>query len=170
MEQMDLIDSFYPVCEDVAKLSLASYLCDLAKDAYETSDKGVLSLLLNTLYVISYKDVNISLIKAVFEIKLSQYMGYEPHMDSCIKCENDDKIVAFSLDGGVKCTSCVIGSDLKMSKGTYEAILHILNNTNIFSFSVSDEVKKELSHIAEGYILEKCERDYKSLDYLKKMM
>lgn len=172
MEQMDLVDAFFPVCEDVTKLSLASYLCDIARDAYQTCDSSVLSLLLNTIYIISYKDPDLNLIKAVFEIKLSQYMGYEPQTDVCVKCGSTEDFYAFDIEAGVKCRNCVMGNDLKMSKGTHLAILHILKKeeTNIFSFEVSDEVKKELSSIAEKYIMGKGERNYKSLEYLKKIM
>lgn len=170
MEQMDLVDGFYPVCEDVTKLSLASYFCDLAKDAFETSDSNVLSLLLNSIYFLSYKESDIALIKAAFEIKLSQYMGYEPQVEVCDTCGKRENIIAFDFDGGVKCKNCATGKDFTLSKGTHGALEHILKNTNIFSFSVSDAVKKELSDLAERYIIEKTERRYKSLEYLKNIM
>ena len=170
MEQMDLVDSFYPVCEDIEKLSLANYLADLTRDAFETSDQNVLSLLLNTMYVISYKDVACWLAKAAFEIKISQLMGYEPQIEECIGCNCGGEMVAFDLSGGAKCKNCAKTGDIIISKGTFEAMSHILKNANIFSFSVSDTVRKELSQIAEKYILGKTERNYKSLEYLKKMM
>ena len=170
MEQMDLVDSFYPVCEDVVKLSLASYLCDLASDAFQMSDRSVLSLLLNTMYVISYKDTDIWLAKATFEIKISQLTGYEPQIEECIGCSCGGEMVAFDLSGGAKCKNCAKNGDIIISKGTFDAMEHILKNTNIFSFSVSDTVKKQLSEVAEKYILGKIERKYKSLDYLKKIM
>ena len=172
MEQMDMVDSFYPVCEDITKLSLANYLSDLTCDAFETSDGNILSLLLNTIYVISYKETDLELVKAVFELKLSQLMGYEPNIESCTKCGSRDGISAFDINGGVKCASCRSGYDLPMQGGTYAAIRHILfgEDAKLFSFSVTEPILKELSKIAEKYILEKCERNYKSLDYLKKMM
>lgn len=172
MEQMDLVDSFYPICEDIEKLSLANYLSDLTRDAFETSDGNILSLLLNTMYVISYKEVSLSLVKAVFELKIAQLMGYEPIMDSCVKCGAKEGISAFDISGGVKCKVCQSGYDLPMQGGTYAAVRHILfgEDAKLFSFSVTEPILKELSKIAEKYILEKCERNYKSLDYLKKMM
>lgn len=170
MEQMDLVDSFYPICEDIEKLSLANYLSDLTRDAFETSDGNVLSLLLNTMYVISYKEADWQLAKAAFEIKISQLMGYEPQIEECIGCNCGGEMVAFDLSGGAKCKNCAKNGDIVISKGTFEAMAYILKNTNIFSFSVSDTVKKELSQVAEKYILVKTEKNYKSLDYLKKMM
>ena len=172
MEQVELVDSFYPVCEDITKLSLANYLADIAHDAFETADSNILSLLLNTLYVISYKEIDLNLVKAVFELKLSQYMGYEPQIDACIRCGSTENISAFDIFGGIKCKLCQSRSDMPMTGGTYAAIRHILfgESSKLFSFSVTEPVLKELSKIAEKYILEKCERNYKSLEYLKKIM
>ncbi len=172
MEQMDLVDAFFPICEDITKLSLANYLADLAKDAFETADSDVLKLLLNTMYVISYKETDISLVKAVYELKIAQYMGYEPHIDSCVACQNTQDIVAFDIEMGVKCKNCATITDYPIMRGVYEALKYILQteDTKIFSFEVSDEVKKELCKLAEKYVATKTERNYKSLDYLKKIM
>lgn len=172
MEQMDLVDAFFPICEDITKLSLANYIADLAKDAFSTADSDVLKLLLNTMYVISYKDVALELVKAVFELKIAQYMGYEPQVDACVICGNSADIVAFDMESGVKCGACKRAWDYPVKPGVYEALKFILQkeDAKIFSFSVSDEVKKELCKIAENYIASKTERNYKSLDYLKKMM
>lgn len=172
MEQMDLVDAFFPICEDITKLSLANYMADLAKDAFGTMDENVLKLLLNTMYVISYKDADLGLAKAVYEIKIAQYMGYEPQVDSCVICRNTEDIAAFDMESGVKCKNCKKASDYPILQGVYEALKYILQkeDSKIFSFSVSEEVKKELCKIAEKYITDKTERNYKSLDYLKKIM
>lgn len=172
MEQMDLVDAFFPICEDITKLSLANYLSDLAKDAFSTADSDVLKLLLNTMYVISYKDTDLDLAKAVFELKISQIMGYEPQVTSCVTCGNTDSIDAFDMESGVKCSACKTAGDYPIMRGVHEALKFILQkeDAKIFSFSVSDEVKKELCKLAEKYIAQKTERNYKSLDYLKKIM
>ncbi len=172
MEQMDLVDAFFPICEDITKLSLANYLSDLAKDAFSTADQDVLKLLLNTMYVISYKDTDLNLAKAVYEIKIAQYMGYEPQVTSCVICGRLDNIEAFDMESGVKCSSCKKATDYPIMRGVYEALKFILQkeDAKIFSFEVSDEVKKELCKLAEKYIASKTERNYKSLDYLKKIM
>lgn len=172
MEQMDLVDAFFPICEDITKLSLANYLSDLAKDAFSTADSDVLKMLLNTMYMISYKDTDLSLAKTVFEIKIAQFMGYEPQVTSCVNCGNTENIEAFDMESGVKCSSCKKATDYPLMRGVYEALKFILQkeDAKIFSFSVSDEVKKELCKLSEKYIAQKTERNYKSLDYLKKIM
>ncbi len=171
VDSAEILDSFYPICEDVTKLALANYLCELTKETFAEGDSSILSLLLNTLYVLAYRDVSISLAKAVFELKLSKYAGYEPCMDSCISCGNDEGLCAFSFDGGMKCSSCKNPADMNVSGDMYRAVKYILDaeDKKIFSFIASDDVRKGLVLLSEGYVLNKSERTYKSLVYYKKM-
>ena len=143
-----------------------------AKDAFASADSDVLKLLLNTMYVISYKDIDLELAEAVFEIKIAQFMGYEPQVTACVTCGNAENIEAFDMESGVKCTACKKPGDYPVKRGVYEALKFVLQkeDAKIFSFSVSDEVKKELCNLCEKYIASKTERNYKSLDYLKKIM
>lgn len=172
VESIEILDSFYPVCEDITKLALANYLCELTKEVYAEGDSSVLSLLLNTLYVLAYRDVDIGLAKAVFELKLSKYSGYEPCMTMCINCGKSDSLSAFSFDGGMKCTSCKNAADMNINSDILMAAKYILDaeDKKIFSFSVSESVKNGLAILAESYILNKSERTYKSLDYYKKLI
>lgn len=172
VDSLEVVDSFYPICEDITKLALANYLCELSCEAAMDGDGNILSLLLNTLYVLAYKDTNPLLAKAVFELKLMQYSGYEPQMHSCVRCEGADNLSAFNMSGGVVCTKCRENNDISISTGAYSAVRYILDSEEkkIFSFSVSDDVKKEISHLAEGYLLQKSERTYKSLDYFRKII
>ncbi len=172
VDSLEVIDSFYPICEDITKLALAHYLCELSCEAAQDGDRHILSLLLNTLYVLAYKNAEPSLAKAVFEIKLMQYSGYEPRMEGCIRCGEKNNLASFSLSGGMVCERCRALSDVNISAGAQRAIKYILgaDEKKIFSFSASGEVIKELSQLAEGYLLDKSERTYKSLDYFKKII
>ena len=172
VEAAEILDSFYPISEDIVKLSLANYLCELSRETFVDGDNSVLSLLLNTLYVMAYKNVEPLLAKAVFELKLAQYSGYEPVLDACIGCGQAENLVAFDFSGGLKCSSCRREADMNIDVDLYHAIKYIItaNDKKIFSFNVSEQVRERLSLLAEGYILNKSERSYKSLDYFKKMI
>lgn len=172
VESAEIVDAFYPICEDIVKVSLANYLCDIAIEWSRDDDGKILSLLLNTLYVIAYRDVSLGILKAVFEVKLTQFAGFEPFLGGCVGCGSSNLFLAFDMAGGIKCTSCAGPWDMRVSPGLLAALKYILNaeGNKIFSFSVTDEIKKELETLAEKYILAKSERSYKSLDYLKKIM
>lgn len=172
VEAAEIVDAFYPVCEDIVKVSLANYLCDIAMEWSSDDDGKILSLLLNTLYVMAYRDVPLGILKAVFEVKLTQLAGFTPCLDACIGCGKEAVPVAFDMAGGVKCTSCAGPLDMRISPGLLATLEYVLGaeSNKLFAFAVTDEIKKELEIISEKYILTKSERSYKSLDYLKKMM
>lgn len=172
IDAAEIVDAFFPIAEDLQKLALANYLVDLAIDAYSDSDSHVLSLLLNTLYAISYKDVDVTLAKAVFELKLMQYAGYEPNIKSCIVCGKEENLSGFSFSGGVVCSKCKNNACLDISLDLYRAMCYILTceEKKIFSFTLTNEIKSKLSSLCEKYLLSKSERGYKSLEYFKKII
>lgn len=172
VESAEIIDSFFPICEDFVKLALANYLCELTRSAFLDGDGAVLSLLLNSLYVLAYKSAAVSLVKSVFELKIAQFSGYEPMLGACISCGTADEISAFDLSGGVKCRACRGVSDLDLDIDLYRSIKYIFEADikKVFSFTVTADVGERLSRLAEKYILAKSEQNYKSLDYLKKII
>lgn len=172
VESAEIIETFYPISEDLTKLALANYFLDITGDVFSAEDKSPLTLLLNTLYALSYKELDINLAKAVFELKMMQYSGYEPNLEMCIKCGKTDGISAFSLSGGAVCDSCSTSAMLPLSSDVIEAMKYILNSDTkrLFSFKIADFSVKSLAKICEAYILSKSDKHYKSLEYYKKLM
>lgn len=171
VDSAEIIEPFYPISEDLKKLALANYFLDVTGDIFSAEDGLPLSLLLNTLYALSYKNLDIDIAKAVFELKIMQYSGYEPNMEACIKCGKEE-VYAFDFSGGAVCSACKTPSMQAISKDTLEAVKYILRSDTkrLFSFEISDTAKKDLAGICEGYILSKSDRHYKSLEYYKKLM
>lgn len=170
-ESAEIIEAFYPISEDIKKLALANYFLEITGDIFSAEDKEVLPLLLNTLYALSYRDIDCETAKAVFELKIMQYSGYEPKLDACIKCGKTENLTAFDLDGGVVCGDCrayrpTLSPDVK------EAMGYILKSDikRIFSFILPQSQRKSFSEICEKYMLGKSEKNYKSLEYYKKIM
>ena len=171
-ESAEVIETFYPVSEDLKKLALANYFLDITGDVFSAEDGGPLTLLLNTLYAISYKDIDLSVAKAVFELKMMQYSGYAPSLDACVKCGKEDGISAFSVLGGAVCASCKTPAMPFLSNDVKEAMKYILKSDTkrLFSFEISKSAKEILSQICENYILSKSDKQYKSLEYYKKII
>lgn len=169
VDSVEILESFYPLCEDYEKLALAGYLLELGRDAMADGDQNILALLLNTLYVTAYKDADQSLVKAVFELKLMQLSGYEPQMNGCTVCAKADAEY-FAFDSGVVCESCKT-QGVKLLSGTICAMRYVLDadSKKMFSFEVSEDVKKQLAEVCEKYLLLKTEKNYKSLEYYNKI-
>ena len=166
----DISETFYPISEDVEKLALAGYFLEITGDIFSAEDNAPLSLLLNTLYAISYKNVAPSIAKAVFELKMMQYSGYEPALSACIKCGKEE-VSAFSVSGGAVCADCRTNSMPQLSKDVRSAMEYILkaDTKRIFSFEISKSAEDALAKICEAYILSKSDKHYKSLEYYKKL-
>lgn len=172
VESAEIIETFYPISEDLQKLALANYFLDITGDVFSAEDEEPLKLLLNTLYAISYKEVNINLAKAVFELKMMQYSGYEPNLEMCIKCGKTDGISAFSVSGGAVCNSCKTPAMLSLPQDAEKAMNYILKSDTkrLFSFKIEDSKAESLYKICENYILSKSDKRYKSLEYYKKLI
>ena len=170
IESMEIADGFLPVCEDLRLLSLGNYFCELVCDI-APEDCRALKLLLNTLYMLAYKGLDALAAKSVFELRLMQYAGYMPVTDKCIRCGKKEA-AAFDFSGGIVCDECKKPDMMRLLPDTYNALCYILSadEKKLFAFTLSDEIKKNLSLLAESYLLHKSERGYKSLEYLKRIM
>lgn len=171
------IESFFPIQEDLEKLALSSYLADITYYAQEMNlpNPPLLRLLLNTLYACAYNNVPILKAKAVYELRLAADMGYMPIVAACSACRERKEPRYFSNEcGGVICRDChsSLRDDIPISKEAYAAMGYILyaEDRKIFSFDISEKALVEVGKISESYILYRLERDFASLDYLKKLL
>ena len=175
MSSCEVIESNYEIRNDIVKLTYCSHILELISDNVQEGEpsESVLQLLLNTLYVIAKTDRSLELITRVFELRLMALLGYEPHVTSCINCNktNDEKVF-FDLDNsGLVCSECVNkrGRVYPLLPGTVKALKYIMhiNPQKLYSFSLSEEIIKELSIISKKYIKEHLGKEYNKLDYLK---
>ncbi|MBE7015293.1 MAG: DNA repair protein RecO [Ruminococcaceae bacterium] len=169
LETVEIAESFYPLCEDFEKLALANYFTEVAADALSEGDERILSLLLCGLYVLAYKDVDADIIKAAFELKTAMFMGYAPQISKCSACGEDG--VYFSLSGGLFCKACKPAGSINLLSGTIAAMRYVQDaeDRKVFSFELSEDVKKQFSALCQEYLLTKTEKRYKSLEYYKKI-
>ena len=170
----DILESFFPVYEDITKLSLCVYLADLIYSLINQNvpDNNILSLFLNTVYAICYKSIDNSVAKAVFELRVIAYAGYMPNLSHCTMCGKGEDIVAFSpKSGGILCKNCRCVGDFNINAEIYHAIRYILTSEEkkMFSFKASEEVMDEVIKIAESYAKTYNDKPLSSLDYYKKM-
>lgn len=163
----DVKDGFYPISEDITKLSLLTYLADITYGLLGEAnpDKRILSLFLNIAYALAYRDENILKLKSVYELKLMCAGGYMPNISA-----NEEY---FSLEKG-----CTLSYDrrepgnIKLTSVMSEFMRYIVNcpDKKMLSFTVSDDsVFEKLNNLTEKYISTQCDRDFSSLDYFKAM-
>lgn len=167
-------ESFFSVSASIENLALAQYLCDLAYQATgpENPDECVLSLLLNTLYLLSKGEKSHALIKAVYEIKLCACAGFMPNTGCCMRCGETENLTAFSPSmGGMLCSACSAADAIALSVPTVKALQYLSEAplASSFGFKLSDNFLCELSKVCEKFVLFNVDNYPKSLDYYKKI-
>ena len=102
----------------------------------------------------------------IFKIRLLKIIGFAPNIRECVSCKQKENITHFSMkDNGFKCNHCAkqdTGAIL-LGEPTQNAIKYIMiaDAKKIFSFQLSEKYRKELEIVANLYLNEKLEKEYK---------
>lgn len=170
----DIADGFYPISEDIKKLSLMAYLADITYTLLGEAnpDSRILSLFLNTAYAAAYRDEPLLKLKAVYELKLMCAVGFMPSLDKCGICGGAAEY--FSPEKGCAiCRAHHSAGDIKLSPGAAALMRHIIScpDRKMLAFSVSDEgYYKELSDICAKYVSVQSDKEFASLNYFKAIL
>ncbi|MCL1835006.1 MAG: DNA repair protein RecO [Oscillospiraceae bacterium] len=169
------IEQFHGLRNDVVLLAHGSYFAQLAEAASDEDSPGreLLPLCLNALFALSEAIKTPEYVKPAFELKLMELSGFAPAVDRCCSCGAEAPETAMlDIDGGViRCGDCAPpGADM-LGAGVLRAMRYILscNPKKLFSFTLGATALRELSRICESYLLSHLDRDFRTLDYLKKL-
>ena len=188
-----LIENFYAIREDVKKLALASYICEVLDLAvYENMEEPeLLRLGLNSLHAIATDLRSLQVVKAVFEMRASMLLGFAPNVERCAKCGGRSAPqFYFSLpDGEVVCSHCreralrevldMRGSVNEEEERRFASQIYIVSedvrlatsyligcpSDKIYAFTMSDDELQKLSVLAEDHLTYRLEKKPKSLDF-----
>ncbi|MCM8799596.1 MAG: DNA repair protein RecO [Candidatus Omnitrophica bacterium] len=171
--QCDLKDNFSNLREDLDKVSSASSIIELLDTVMPPEDpnRDAFNLALESLKNMSnYPSAD--KILTIFKIKLLDLVGFKPHLDSCIICQ--EKIITqarFSISlGGLLCQNC-FKNDLKarpIFRGTTATILHIERNSleDNLRLGINPQIKKELDYILESFLEFHLDKRLKTKKYM----
>ena len=177
INQAEIIDTFYSLRTDYDKLEKAYELTKVLNSLTienEEQTESILSLYLNSLFVISQDKFNFEYIMSVFKLKMLALLGYSPSIASCSNCrkrmlesENQEYYYSFNTNS-VLCADCynklkkenpskiTNGWFIKLSLAAFYAITYILvsDTKKVFSFKVDDKALKEIIKVADRLYLE----------------
>lgn len=164
----ETIEVFYNIRTDLDKLNYASHMTKIVNDVTTENQNSyrILQLFLNTLYMISETDKNLSLINSVFTLRLLSIIGFRPQIEECKECKTKDDLTYFSFkDSGFKCSACAKQDKgaVEISPSTKDAIRYIVlaDAKKLFSFEIPEASIKELEIISKIYLEEKLEKEYR---------
>ena len=167
----ETIELFYNIRTDLDKLRYAVHITKIINDTTTENQNSykILKLFLNTLYVITYRDMNLDFLLSIFKIKLLSIIGYKPIIDKCSNCKRTDDLIYFSIyHNGLICSSCgsIDNSKIQITDNIKMALKYIIESDSrkIYSFDIPDEDKKILEIISSLYFNQKLEKEYKLED------
>lgn len=182
---------FYALRNDMDKLFLATYICDVTNElSGERADgSDMLRLTLNTLYAIVNEIRPLKQIKAVFELRASAISGYMPSIDSCCVCDTSsaENVYFDVMNGAVICSDCLqkrgeivkknpalLYDDIRersvlipINPASYAAIRYAIHAPieKMLSFSLAEKSDLDMfSRAGEGYLLNHLGHGFDSLD------
>ena len=163
---------FFELRQDIEKMALAQYFCELSyefcEEDYESGE--VLRLFLNSLWLLKDGKKSPEFIKAVTELRLMSLSGYMPSLVGCDTCgEYESEMMYFSTESGkLYCSDCVPSAGCKplnVSVVTAMRYVSLSDFEKIFSFTLSGDGLESFCNITEEYLLNKTQRKFKTLEF-----
>ena len=171
INSVEPIEIFYNIRTDLDKLKYAVHINKIVKDVTHENQNTykILQLLLNTLYTISETDKNLDMVLGIFKLRLLCILGFTPHIDKCVNCNEQEHLEYFSIkDNGFKCKACgkQDTSAISISESTLNAIKYTVTAPpkKLYSFNLKDEALEEFKLITKIYFNDKLEKEYKLED------
>ena len=165
--------------EDICRLSVAQYLCQLTMELVpEEQPAGeYLQLMRAALWYLSENSRPPMLVKAAAEMRMLSMAGYMPDLVMCRECGAYEHDLMFFLPatGQISCGQCGVKSGeyaIRLGRGAMTAMRHSVyaDLRKLFAFSLQEESLKQFSRAAEAFAVSKIEKSLTTLEFLHTMM
>lgn len=177
--QVELVDLFVPVREDLERLAAASYCIELLAELVEAESDApeIFDLLHDTLRFLS-GGASPRRAARIFEVKLMDALGLMPEIKSCVRCRAEAPEPAFfnPAFGGIVCQNCRKsfsgdGSGFQVSRGTLHFLDHVRRSpvSALGPVKVSREVGEETERVLRRFTDFHLSNKLKSLVFMEKM-
>lgn len=168
---VDVKNSFSTTMMDLEKISYASFLLDLTHQVIkQNASEEIFGLLRDTLIKLEEGIPPLPLTN-ILELKLLDYLGVSPNVDSCCHCGSTKAIVTLSSEqGGYICKECYDNEPL-VSEKTIKMIrmYYYVDIASISKLEVSKEVTKEINDFLDDYYDRFTGLYIKSKDFIRKV-
>ena len=178
--QVELIDLFPEVREDLERLSYASYFTELLNQLVEAEEPApeIFDLVRDCLRFLT-SGASAKRCARIFEIKLFEHLGLLPEIKACVICRvpaQELELAYFNVSlGGIQCKDCAAkkgtGTSLPVSKGTLHFLGHVCRAEvkELQHVKVSQGVGEELEKILRRFTDFHLSNKLKSLVFMEKL-
>ncbi len=151
--EVNMLDNFKNLKTDINLISYACYLVELSTQVYKHDNNSeIYNLLMSSLTKIN-EGYDYQVITNILELKLLDYLGIKPIIDSCVSCGKTTDIVTISsYRGGYLCSSCVRDEPIVNIK-TIKLLrmFYYVDISKITKLDITDSIKKELDNFINDY-------------------
>lgn len=168
---VDLINSFSKTMMDLSKISYSSFILDLVLQVVrQNNDTKIFELLRDSLIKIE-EGITPLVITNIIELKLLEYLGVKPNLDSCSLCGSTKNIVSLSgTDHGFVCGSCYTNQRLT-SIDTIKTIrlYDFVEIASINKLNIDKKVMDDINTFIDEYYEKYTGLYIKSKDFIKQV-
>lgn len=168
---IDVINSFKETIMDLEKISYASFILDITYQVLRQNEEcEIYELLKDTLLKLEEGLPPLPLTN-ILELKLLEFLGVSPNLDSCSICGTTKSIVTLSSEqGGYICKECY-NNEYLVSEKTIKMIrmYYYIDIKSISKLEVSPEISKEINTFLDDYYDRYTGIYIKSKDFIKKV-
>ena len=170
---------FIGLRNDIEKLALAQYFCELAGAVVQEGEPSgeQLRLVLNSIYLLCEGSKPAVQIKAAFELRLMTLSGFTPSLVCCAECAcyEHEEMGFFPDDGCLLCGSCAGISKKRRivtGIGVTAAMRHCVyaESKKLFSFSLSERSLPVFERAAEEYVVKRLDRSFTTLEFYRSII
>lgn len=171
------LEVFFELRQDIGRLALAQYFCELAGTLAPQEDKeqaaAFLRLLLGAFQRLCKGGRPLALVKAAVEMRMLGLAGYQPDLIGCAQCRRyeDETMRFFPVEGDLLCSACCEKAGRQGSvilhRGALTALRHTIyaQEQKLFSFALGTQGLQELAGASERYLLARLDRGFHTLDF-----
>ncbi len=170
-----VIESFISISSDLDRLAAASHAAEIFSDVARNDEpqKEIFDLWAYTIYEISVSEDPV-FIARMSAMRLMELIGLAPGLEACVYCRDPFRAYAgFSFrEGGLLCAQDLgrfkEQSLTPLSKGALALLRHIKSAPlpRLYRFEASQAIRREAASLADRWLEEKMEKQYKRLTWL----
>lgn len=181
VDAADINTLFWNIRQDIEKLALASYLCELSADTSPVEEEAQqqLRLLLNCLALMDAGKRKAAWLKPLFELRQISLAGYMPDLVACQGCgcyETRNGYHFYPTRGAFFCEGCDLdGKEEQFDRigpAVLSAMRHIIFSDfdKLFSFTLQENGMRVLTAVCERYIKAQLSRTFHTLEFYHAMV
>lgn len=135
-------------------------------------EREMLKLLYQSMRALASGKINRELVRYIYELKTLVINGEAPEVFRCANCGVSDRSMVFSSQNhGLICSECegIAPDGIHVGGATLYTLQYIVSSTieKLYTFTVSDEVLKELGTVLRQYTNTHIDKSFKSLEILE---